>query len=281
MKMRLSDRLLIALYALFGLTLLVLAAFYAWMPASMAGAFNTVVAAVRETLYLKIIAVLLGVVMLTWTARVFMLAFEHEPAHDRSSVSLQRTEHGTVRVSVAAMDTLVRQAIGLIEGMTEIKTKIINHDDSITIKIDMALSGEVHIPNTTMLMQRNVKKSVEEHSGIAVREVEIVISSIRPAEPALLAIEQRVAPAEADAFDRLPDPADEARPADAVEPVEAKEPIPELVVEPEDGASEGRLYSWRSVGSPDSDGESAQGDEATSEDVIAREPDEADEPKEG
>ncbi|MCL1869420.1 MAG: alkaline shock response membrane anchor protein AmaP [Promicromonosporaceae bacterium] len=182
MRMKLSDRLLIALYAILGLIALILAAFYAWAPDPLRRAAAAVVEAVSGALYLRILAVLLGVAMLTWTARVFMLAFKHEASRDKESVAIQRTENGAVRVSVAAVDTLVRQAIGRIESMSEVRTKVVNHDDSVTIKIEMALSGDAHIPNVTLLMQKNVKKFVEEYSGIAVREVEIVVFSIRPAE---------------------------------------------------------------------------------------------------
>jgi len=192
--MKLSDRLLIALYALLGLLLLAFAALYACMPDAIGGAVNAAIETVKWNIYLQLTAIFLGVVVLTWTARVFMLAFKHEPAHDRSSVSLQHTEDGAVRISVTAMEALVRQAVGRIDGMTDIKTRIINHEDSITVKIDMALEGDARIPNITMLMQRNVKKFIEEYSGIAVREVEIVVSSIKPAEVPLLVIEEKVEP---------------------------------------------------------------------------------------
>jgi hypothetical protein len=41
----------------------------------------------------------------------------------------------------------------------DIKTSIINHEDSISVSIDMTLASDVHIPNVTMMMQRTIKNS--------------------------------------------------------------------------------------------------------------------------
>jgi uncharacterized alkaline shock family protein YloU len=126
-------------------------------------------------------AVVLGVVALIaliWALKLLALAFKTEPRQDRSSVSVQHTDNGSVRVSVAAMDTLVKQAIGRDEGVVDIKTAIINHEDSISVNIDMTLASDVHIPNVTMMMQRTIKNFIEEFSGIAVRDVSIMVSKI-------------------------------------------------------------------------------------------------------
>ncbi len=125
--------------------------------------------------------VVIGVIALTvlvWGLKLMALAFKREPRQDRASVSVQHTENGSVRISVAAMDTLVKQAIAHDEGVVDIKTAIINHEDSISVSIDMTLASDVHIPNVTMMMQRTIKNFIEEFSGIAVREVTIMVSKI-------------------------------------------------------------------------------------------------------
>ncbi len=130
--------------------------------------------------------VLIGVIALIaliWGLKLLSLAFKREPKLDRSSVSVQHTENGSVRISVAAMDTLVKQAIAHDEGVVDIKTSIINHEDSISVSIDMTLASDVHIPNVTMTMQRSIKNFIEEFSGIAVREVSIVVSKIIEVTP--------------------------------------------------------------------------------------------------
>ncbi len=121
---------------------------------------------------------LIALIVLIWALKLLALSLKREPRQDRGSVSVQHTENGSVRISVAAMDTLVKQAIAHDEGVVDIKTAIVNHEDSISVNIDMTLASDVHIPNVTMMMQRAIKNFIEEFSGIAVHEVTIMVSKI-------------------------------------------------------------------------------------------------------
>ncbi len=182
MKMKVIDRILLALYALMvTLALLIAAACLVWPDANFA--VSAVISNIKGMPLLEraiIGAVVL--VLIVWSIMMIVMAFKRERKGDRSSVAVQNTGDGAVRVSVAAMDTLVRQAIGQVDGVTSIKTRIVNHEDSITVQIDMSLTSDAHIPNVTMLMQRNIKRFIEEFSGIAVREVVILVSDIKAIE---------------------------------------------------------------------------------------------------
>ena len=182
MKIRIIDRILLALYALLGLLALAGGCFAAIDHARALNLLQRVYANVHDALWLQIVGVVVALLLLLWTIYIFMLSLRHEPKYEKGSVSVQNTENGTVRVSVVAMESLVKQAIGRVDGLVDIKTRIVNHEDSITVRIDMTLSTDVHIPNVTMLLQRSIKSFIEEFSGIAVREVEIMVSEIVPGE---------------------------------------------------------------------------------------------------
>ena len=184
---------------------------------------------------------------LIWSVRVLMIALEREPRSDRTSVAVQHSENGSVRISLAAMDTLVRRAIGEAEGIVEVKTGIINHEDSISVTVEMTLESDVHIPNITMLMQRSIKNFIEEFSGIAVREVRVMVTKIievTPAPPLQLsqgAIKPEVAPPVAEQEPELePEIEPEVEPEAELEPEVEPEPedmpgdVPEPEVEPEE-----------------------------------------------
>ena len=87
-------------------------------------------------------------------------------------------------MTVGALETLVKEAIGQNDEVLELKSQVVNHEDSITVLVRMVLSSTAHIPNVTMLMQRNIKRFIEEFSGIAVREVIITVTEVRSPEPA-------------------------------------------------------------------------------------------------
>lgn len=185
MKLKVIDRILLVIYAL--LVLAVLSACVAQfvfqydVVERMKDVFHW-----EEWIVMTVLGVAVGVVVLLSLYWIIM-AFRRGKRTDRGSVSVQNTENGAVRVSVAAMDVLVRQAIGQVEGVVNIKTHIVNHEDSITVQIDMTLTSNAHIPNVTMKMQRDIKRFIEEFAGIAVREVTIMVSDVQalpaPAAP--------------------------------------------------------------------------------------------------
>lgn len=184
MKMNFFERLLLALTGLLG----VLFAAALGVVAYAGNQLQIRLGDYTLTMYNHgVLAVLLvgviALIVLLWGLKLLALAFKREPRLDRSSVSVQHTEDGSVRISVAAMDTLVKQAIAHDEGVVDVKTSIINHEDSISVSIDMTLASDVHIPNVTMMMQRSIKNFIEEFSGIAVREVTIMVSKIIEVTP--------------------------------------------------------------------------------------------------
>lgn len=179
--MKWTDRLLLGLYACLGIaaTVLITVAMCTGMEIAVMGYHLRLGDGVKPMVALAILAAAL----LAWSVRLIVLALRHDPKIDKSSVSVQNTENGAVRISVQAMDTLVKQAIGEADGVEQIKTSVINHEDSISVNIDMTLRSDVHIPNVTMLMQRSIKNFIEEFSGIAVRDVTVLVSNIMEVTP--------------------------------------------------------------------------------------------------
>ena len=125
----------------------------------------------------------------------FRLAFRRG-VKNKKSVSVQNTEQGNgeVRVSVQALETLIKQAIaGNSDGVADIKTSIDNFGGSISVQIEMSLNGDAHIPNVTMLLQSAIKGFVEEYAGIVVRDVSIMVKTIIPVMPQLAIAEKSTA----------------------------------------------------------------------------------------
>ena len=77
------------------------------------------------------------------------------------------------------METLARRAIEQTEGVLDSKLRIINHEDSVHVEVDITIGIETHVPVVTAMLQRNIKGIVEEFSGIAVREVVVLVTEIR------------------------------------------------------------------------------------------------------
>lgn len=194
MKMKVSDRILIALYALMGAIALVILGVCTVAPdmAEMLGL--AMKNALMNSLLVQILSVLLVIVLLACSVRIVMAALQKGGSALSSSATIQESVNGAVRVSVRAMETLVRRAVDQTDGILESKLRINNHDDSVTVEIDAVIGIETHVPAMTAILQRNVKGIVEEFSGIAVREVVVLVTEIRDnAPPALPAPKEECA----------------------------------------------------------------------------------------
>lgn len=179
MKMKVIDRVLLGVYAFISaLALIALLICVVWDGgAIMMMQLNV---GQRIALCIPLAALIAGAIYL------IMMAFRPEGSAPSSSASVQESTEGSVRVSVRAMETLARRAIEQTEGVLESKLRIINHEDSVRVETDITIGIETHVPVVTAMLQRNIKGIVEEFSGIAVREVVVLVTEIRNNAPAAL-----------------------------------------------------------------------------------------------
>jgi uncharacterized alkaline shock family protein YloU len=178
------NRLCVVFYALISLVAALLACVYLPRIFNQMGWYSSLFYVFNQQPVLWVLPIIAVAIYCAWSIYLIISALARKPRIDKSSVSLQSSETGSVRVSISALDTLVKEAVNNIKGVGEIKTYIINHEDSITVDIEMELLSDEHIPNVTMLMQRDIKSFIEEYSGIAVREVSIMVLAIKiPDEP--------------------------------------------------------------------------------------------------
>ncbi len=179
MKMKVIDRILLGAYA-FASALALIALLVCVVSSGAAMYLVNLGFSSRIILCVLMAALIAGAIYL------IMLSFRPEGSAPSSSASVQESNEGSVRVSVRAMETLARRAIEQTDGVLDSKLRIINHDDSVRVEIDIAVGIETHVPVVTAMLQRNVKGIVEEFSGIAVREVVVLVTEIRNNAPAAL-----------------------------------------------------------------------------------------------
>jgi len=260
MKMKIADRIMLALYAVLGvLALAILCACVLWPEVYVINLANMLIG-MCSTENGKIVGCVLIAVLIAGLVHLIAVAFRKDVRGPKSSVSVQNTDSGAVRVSVQAMDSLVRRAIGEQEGVLGVKSKIVNHDDSITVHIDMALAMDSHIPNITMMMQRRIKRYIEETSGIAVREVIVLVSEMREGAAAIAAPVEAESPAEAEG-------AEEALPEEAAsEEMIFEEPVGEETIS-EEAVSE-EADSEETFPEEEADGEEAEYHEFSEDDEL-------------
>ena len=115
------------------------------------------------TLLLHVVIYAVGAV---WALYVVFIHVKRERSRHTGFVSVQDSDNGEVLVSVAALHSLASKAVANMDGVTCKDVRVIEHADSISLKLKMTIMGDRNIPNATAEMQRAIRTHIETHSGI-------------------------------------------------------------------------------------------------------------------
>lgn len=169
------------------------------------------------------IMALLGVYML-------MMIFRRAGRRDRSFITVNSGDGGRVRIALSALEQMARQVIGRVEGVQDMKIRIGADDDSISVSVDLSLLSDSHVPTVTMNMQRTIRNNIEVNCGVAVRTVEITVSSLAGAQTAQKPTRAQRKGRVFREIQAAPHVEPAPQPTAAPQPVQ---PVPEPVYEPE------------------------------------------------
>lgn len=93
------------------------------------------------------------------------------------STLLKNTEMGMIRVSINTLDQIVQKAARSFVDVKDVKTSLVPESDTIRVRVVLYLMPEVNIPTLTQAVQAKVKESIEDTSGIIVREVQVYVEN--------------------------------------------------------------------------------------------------------
>lgn len=97
---------------------------------------------------------------------------------DRSGVALQNAAEGPIHISVPAVETLVSQGIRDMPGLSDVRMKVHDFGDSVSIDVAMSARSDINIPDTMLRLQSRIKEYVQESAGIDVREVRLNVEKV-------------------------------------------------------------------------------------------------------
>ena len=161
--------------------------------------------------------VLLALYLALSVATLLVLVRRRKRA-DRGFITVGPDDKGKVRISVSAVEQMVRQSVRAIDGITEMRVNIEGLDDAIAMSIDAVIASGAHVPTMTANMQRAITQFVEVNCGVSVQSVEITIN----------AVSGRGEPSRRRLMGRGKTPAEAPAPAFKPEPVADGTPEPEL-----------------------------------------------------
>ncbi|HBS92675.1 MAG TPA: alkaline shock response membrane anchor protein AmaP [Firmicutes bacterium] len=108
---------------------------------------------------------------------LFFSQFRSNKPHMPSSVVLH-AEGGEVRIALAAIDTLVRQAANELKGVREVKTSFFRLNEGLGVHIRTTVSSEESIPELTSQLQQVVTEHVLNVAGVKIEEVKVLVENV-------------------------------------------------------------------------------------------------------
>lgn len=103
---------------------------------------------------------------------------EKDDASPAPALSLSDGEGGSVRVSEAALEALVRRSVGVIEGVEKFDVKLMQGADALSVTLEAKVRQGVKIPDLAQAAQNNVRRALGEMAGVKVDAVALLVTDI-------------------------------------------------------------------------------------------------------
>ena len=184
MKLNFGKRLVLFLHWLMSLIICALVACNMIQPslvAELAASLNARFGA--EIMEIASIAIIAVYALLAVFSVVFIFSREKgKKRGERGFITVDSSEAGRTRIAVGAVEQMIRQSVRCVDGIADMKSSIVNGDDSISINAPVAIVSGAHVPTVTMNIQRAIRSYIELNCGVAVREVSVSVNALENAD---------------------------------------------------------------------------------------------------
>ncbi|MBO4886302.1 MAG: alkaline shock response membrane anchor protein AmaP [Clostridia bacterium] len=178
MRLNRWDRLGVAVSAALSLLFLLVSFICAVAP----DLFQAVAGALRNGLFLRILLMTACIALAVFICGCVwpLLRGGQEVAQEEKTVPLDDGEGGSVRVSQAALEALVRRAVGSIKGVEKYDVKLFQSAGSLNVTLEASVRQGVKLPDLAQAAQSSVRQTLEEMAGVKVDAVALLVTDILP-----------------------------------------------------------------------------------------------------
>ena len=179
MKIRIADRILVALAGLILLLLAVILLDQTLLPMGVTAWLQQLATPVStqpsHALYITAVIACVAVLALLGLYCLGML-FRHQKKSKRGFV-MQQTECGELSISVRAIEGLVQKCVDRHDEIHVMSTALDTTRDGLVIRLRIGLAGGVNIPLAVAALQKQIKQYVTSCSGVDVKEVKVQVET--------------------------------------------------------------------------------------------------------
>ena len=179
MKIRIADRILVALAGLILLLMAVCLLDQTLLPMGVTAWLQQLTTPVSaqpsHALYITAVIACVAVLVLLGLYCLGML-FRHQKKSKRGFV-MQQTECGELSISVRAIEGLVQKCVDRHDEIHVMSTALDTTRDGLVIRLRIGLAGGVNIPLAVAALQKQIKQYVTSCSGVDVKEVKVQVET--------------------------------------------------------------------------------------------------------
>jgi len=95
-------------------------------------------------------------------------------------VELSSDEGGSVQVSQAALESLVRRAVGSVGGTEQYEVRVARDGDRLNVKLEASVRQGTPIPELAQAARESVRRTLESMAGVTVEDVALLVTEIVP-----------------------------------------------------------------------------------------------------
>jgi len=180
MKIKLIDRVIVGLYAVLGAAVLVTAFLWTTGLCSAADAGLGYAAAIESSLWLRLGLCALLAALLAMSGHIIyaMTAGFRGKKAANQTLTLVGSGNGEVRVSASVLESLVRQAIGEVEGIKSMAVRLGGDQTVLSASLDITVCPGVRLGDVIGAMQTAAREALERFTGMPVKDVSVTVSAI-------------------------------------------------------------------------------------------------------
>lgn len=108
---------------------------------------------------------------------VYVMSLPQSYRKKKTDFIIQQNADGEMRISIHAMDGLIRKVMETHNEMTLTSMEIENHKDSVYIDIKVSVAKNISIPLAVASLQKDIKQFLLASTGVDVREVKVAIDT--------------------------------------------------------------------------------------------------------
>ena len=178
MKLNFGRKLVLFMHWLLSLASCAVAVVFCVWPETIYRGFDAAYAAIGKSSTDIVGIVILAMYVIFSVASVIIIFSRDGKRSERGFITVDSSEAGKTRIAVSAVEQMIRQAVRGVDGISEMKSGIVNCEDAISINTSVTIASGAHVPTVTMNIQRAIRSYIELNCGVAVREVSVSVNAL-------------------------------------------------------------------------------------------------------